>query len=163
MIGLVLNEQLSKDSIESLKLSVNKLRLLTSNIIIPTSNKDFQVISQIFNHQKNVKVIEHVTPFTNYGSLSDIYSASIQYNGIVEFLTISPINSHVNQEVLSIISDNQNSFATTIDQNCFTISHFLIDSNNLTSYLNLDNFDLEDFLTQEIQCMPVSFAKNDIF
>jgi len=89
MIGLILNEESTTNSFDDLNSVVNKLRLLTSDIIIPTSANNYKVTKNEFADQPNIQVIQHQAPTTNNRLLTDIYCASQLFENDVEFLTIS--------------------------------------------------------------------------
>ncbi|WP_125588637.1 hypothetical protein [Companilactobacillus jidongensis] len=161
MIGLILNEQLSKTSIDKINLAVNKLLLMTSQVIIPADNNDFDTLKAHFDDKKNVEVITHLSNYQNCGTLTDIYAASCQHPDMTDFLTIEPKHYGISPEVISTLSENQNSFAATTTTNFYTIGHFQIQKDDLISYLNLENFELEEFITDELQCLPITFAKSD--
>ncbi|WP_334328545.1 hypothetical protein [Companilactobacillus sp. HBUAS59699] len=162
MIGLVFNEQLSSASITSVDLAASKLLLMTTKVLISTTDTNYDELTKHYTAMKSIQVIPSQTEFQNCGYLTDIYSASCQFQGPTEFLTLSPKYSNLDQEVLSILADNQNSYATTTNNNFYEISHFSVERDNLIPYLNLQNFSLEEFITEELQCLPITFVKSDI-
>jgi len=161
MIGLILNEQLSKTSIDKIDLAANKLLLMTSQVIIPTGNADFGTLKSHFSAKTNIEVITNKNDFKDCGTLTDIYAASCQHPDMTDFLTMEPTHYRINQEVISTLADNQNSYAVTTTTNFYTIGYFQIQKADLVPYLKLENFELEKFITNELQCLPITFAKSD--
>lgn len=162
MIGLIFNEQSGGISTNSVDLAASKLLLMTSKVIISTNSTDYKNLKTHFISMESIQVINRTTEFQNTSHLADIYSASCQFQETTDFLTLSSKYCNLDQEVLSILADNQNSYAATITNNFYEISHFSVQRENLLPYLNLENFSLEEFITEELQCLPITFVKSDI-
>ncbi|WP_125565167.1 molybdenum cofactor guanylyltransferase [Companilactobacillus insicii] len=162
MIGIILNDRIGNTSIENIDMTANKLLLMTSNVVLSANKKNYESLKNYFKEKENIQVISEHGEFQNCGALTDVYSASCQFPKMTDFLTLSTKYCNLNQEVISTLADNQNSYAVTTTNSFYTISHFSIDQENLVPYLNLENFSFKDFIVDELQCLPITFVKSDI-
>jgi len=158
MIGIVLNT--NNASITDLQTTANKLLLISNQVIITS---DDQNIQNHFSLHPSIKIISQQRPFKHNDCLSEIYAASLYCSGQSDFVTLSTKFKQLKPAILSTLANNSNCYAATIKQSYYSISHFNIDNYDLSQYLSLDNFSLRQFITQEIQCFPLSFSTGDMF
>lgn len=158
MIGIVLNSK--NASVTDLQNTAKKLLLISSQVII-VSNDSF--ILNIFKKNTGIEIIPRQDSFTNENCLSEIFAASSAYPEKTDFITLSTNYSNLKPAILTNLSNNPNCFAATIKHSYYTISHFYIDNHDLSQYLSLEDFDLDEFITQEIQCLPLTFSSGDMF
>ncbi|MFC6322345.1 hypothetical protein [Companilactobacillus baiquanensis] len=158
MIGIALNS--NKTSISKLRITANKLLLVSTNVVIVTNDKQ---VESIFGEHPNISVISQQKPFTNKNQLGEIYAASSIYPDKTDFITLSTEYDQLRPSILTTLVNNSNCYAATIDHSYYQISHFNISNPDLSQYLHLDDLDLKQFITQEMQCLPLTFSSGDMF
>lgn len=158
MIGIVLNSD--QATTQEIQITANKLLLVSNTVVIVSQNKD---LKNTLKKQKNLIIIPQQQPFEKDNCLSEIYAVSSKFSDQTDYLTLSTNYSQVKTTVLTNLSNNSNCYTATINKSYYTISHFNIDNYDLSQYLSLDDFSLEKFITQEIQCLPLSFSSGDMF
>ncbi|MFD1418077.1 hypothetical protein [Companilactobacillus keshanensis] len=158
MIGIVLNT--NNASINDLQITANKLLLISNQVIITS---DDQNVQNYFNLHSSSKVVTQQRPFNKNNCLSEIYAASLYFPEQSDFVTLSTEFKQLKPVILTNLTNNSNCYAATIKQNYYSISHFNINNYDLSQYLNLDDFNLKQFITQEIQCLPLIFSTGNMF
>lgn len=136
----------------NVELAVNNLRPFCSKVFISANQKNFPKIKQLFNKQKDIKVICDQETYQGLGPLSGIYSFLKEFDQSVEFLTIAVDYPYLTkEEIWPLLS--KDSYLITEKKPHFSLFHLYGNCRQVTSFLAKGDLRLKDFVTKF--CRPV--------
>lgn len=155
--------QFPDQTVNNAQLAVDKLSPLCDRVLVSANTQNAAPLTDQFAQSDTVQVIVDQPPFEQRGPLSSIFAAACRFDAVTDYLTLAVDYPHVSVDVLSLLADHANCYARTPDADHYTLAHFATTQRTLQDFLMLDDYRLSYFITEVLQCDPVSFANAELF
>jgi len=151
------------ERVNNAELAVNKLRLLSDEVIVSANAKNGDALATQFQAVPTITVVTDQAPFVQHGPLSGIYAACCRHPQTTDYLVLAVDYPRITPNVLAAVADHPNCFAATPAASHYTIAHFSVSRNTLRDFLLLGDFRLGQFIEGSRQCLPLTFPNSESF